>query len=183
MKKIIIESSVQFGIQLKKYLEHFGLIETDIAKAIGSSSKKIVEIINGQKGVMLETIDTISGLFKLTYYEMGNPNFPFPSFQDLPLKMQGIISKRKELGFVDRDYGFDLGGKLDLVIASDFLEIPRTSEAISMYIEGQVGREIQAVRITDLLGRSPRNKLVIKVGKERSKNLYQLKVSVKNKGN
>ncbi len=36
-----------FGMQLKRYIDHFGLIEADVAYLIGSNSQNIINIING----------------------------------------------------------------------------------------------------------------------------------------
>jgi len=180
VKKKFKDISVQFGAQLKRYLDHFGLIEIDIAYLIGSNSNSIDNIVKGDRGVVLKTVEKIANFFGLSYYEMGNPDFPFPAVSNLPKPTQLAILKRKDLGVPDRDYEFDLAGKLDIVIASDFLQVARTSEAIAKQIEDGGGGQIDAVRITDLLGRSPRNKIVVKVGKQGKQNLYQLEAFAEN---
>jgi len=165
----------EFVTQIHKYLKHFGLIEADLGALIGTGSGDIKGILNFTKSVGLKRLGRIASIFGLTYYEFGNPLHPYPKFDDLPLETQIAITKRKEIGNPNRDYSKDLAGNLDKILSTDYLSMPRTAEEIWQQLPINVRETIGPTRVTDLLGKNPRNKMVTKVGKKGKEHLFQLK--------
>ena len=175
MNNINRDILAEFVAQIQKYLQHFGLTEADLGALIGTSSGDIKGMLNSTKSVGLIRLDRIASIFGLTYYEFGNPSHPYPKFRNLPIDTQSAILKRKEAGTPNRDYSKDLPGNLDKILSTDYLSIPRTAEEIWQQLPNSLKHKIGSTRVTDLLGREPRNKMVTKVGKRGKEHLFQLK--------
>jgi hypothetical protein len=180
LKEEILDVSIEFGKQLLKYLTHFGLIEADLARLIKFNTDDIKEILEGKKGVVLKSAERISNVFGLRYFELGNPKFEIPKVKDLPKQTTDLILNRKEKGVpqVNRNYGIDLAGNLDIILNSGFLNTPHTAEEIWAQLPEEVRNKVEPRRITDLLGKSPRNSMIEKIpasAGEGKKNRYILK--------
>lgn len=177
MSRKSIDVSKEFGAQVLRYLEHFGMTEFDLANLIGSNSNDIQEIILGSKSVVLKTAENISNVFNIRYFELGNPSFTIPDLQRLPEKTKTVIKDRARKGVtkIHRDYSIDISGHLDAIITSDYLHTPRTAEQIWKQLPEDIKSKIEPRRITDLLGKNPRNQIVEKVGKNGREFLFQLK--------
>nr|WP_068892565.1 hypothetical protein [Pedobacter panaciterrae] len=165
MKEEILDVSIEFGKQLLKYLKHFGLIEADLARLIKSNTDDIKEILEGKKGVVLKSAERISNVFGLRYFEFGNPKFKLPNIKDLPDQTRDLILNRKEKGVtqINRNYGIDLAGNLDKILNSTFLSTPHTAEEIWAQLPEEVRSKVEPRRVTDLLGKSPRNFMIEKI--------------------
>ncbi|WP_442588246.1 hypothetical protein ACSBL2_19590 [Pedobacter sp. AW31-3R] len=173
-----IAVSLEFGLQVKKYLEHFGLTEGDLSRLINSNTNKIQDILSGKTGIVLNSAEKISNVFGLRYFELGNPLFSIPLIEYLPEETQKFIEKRKVRGIpvINRNYSNDIAGNLDKIInESDVLHFPVTAEEIRLRLPKEIRDTIKASRITDLLKKSGRDKIVIQVDKRGKEFLFQLK--------
>ncbi|HMR19349.1 MAG TPA: hypothetical protein PKA53_08630, partial [Sphingobacterium sp.] len=83
---------------LKEYLKKFCLEPIDVAFLIATKRDVIDGLLTGKRGVVLKTLDKISQLFGLTYYEFGNPNHPIPAFDSLPERTRKRIAYREQVG-------------------------------------------------------------------------------------
>ena len=93
-----MDVSSEYANQLKAYMEHFSLYNVDIAYLARTNSEVIVGILQEKKGVVLKTLEAISNIFSLRYFEFGNPKHPIPPLVSLPAKTQQRIAFRKKEG-------------------------------------------------------------------------------------
>lgn len=173
-----IAVSLEFGLQVKKYLKHFGLTEGDLSRLINSNTNTVHEILSGQKGIVLNSAEKISNIFGLRYFEFGNPLFPIPVIKKLPEETRKFIENRKKRGVqvIIRNYDNDIAGNLDKIInETDVLHHPVTAEEIRLSFPKDIRDTIKATRVTDLLKKSGRDKVVVKVDKRGKEFLFQLK--------
>ena len=173
-----IAVSLEFGLQVKKYLKHFGLTEGDLSRLIKSNTNKVQDILLGKKGIVLNSAERISNVFGLRYFEFGNPLFSLPLIKDLPEETQEFIENRKKRGVpvINRNYNNDIAGNLDRIInETDVLHHKVTAEEIRLNFPEEIRDTIKATRITDLLKKSGRDEIVVKVDKRGKEFLFQLK--------
>ena len=177
MDNKIVDVATEFGKQVLKYLKQFGLTEADLARLINSNTDDINDIVSGSKGVVLKSTEKIANVFGLRYFKFGDPDFPLPKINDLPDKTQAAINNRRERGVpqINRNYDNDLAGHLDVILTTDFLKTTRTAREIWQQLPEEVRNKISPRRITDLLGKSPRNTIVVKDGKRGREQLFRLK--------
>lgn len=174
----MIEVSNEFGIQLSRYIQQFGLTVADIASLSNLNTGAIDKILKGDKGIVLKTAEKISNVFGVRYFELGNPSFKIPNLKDLPRRTQDTIKNREEIGIpeINRNYENDIAGNLDRIIhESSVLHVPVTAEEIRLVFPPEIRDMIKATRITDLLKKSGRGEVVIVVGKRGKEYLFQLK--------
>ncbi|SEN13605.1 Helix-turn-helix [bacterium A37T11] len=92
-KKLKESAKVQFARQLKRYRETFDLTQKYLAKSSGITLTYISVIEKGDSSVGLDILEKLANFFGVEYYEMGNPNFPVPSFDALPQKTKRAIAQ------------------------------------------------------------------------------------------
>ncbi|MFB2117854.1 hypothetical protein [Parapedobacter sp. 2B3] len=83
---------------LLKYTEKFGLEPIDVAYLSKVNRKTIDALLAGTGGIELESVDEISLIFGLRYYQLGNPDFEMPFFDSLPETTKDRIAFRKKEG-------------------------------------------------------------------------------------
>jgi len=83
---------------LTKYMKKFGLEPIDIAYLAKSAKKNIIAVLNQTGSLEIETLEAISQIFGLRYYQFGDPNFSLPKFESLPDRTKERIIHRKEVG-------------------------------------------------------------------------------------
>lgn len=83
---------------LLKYMEKFGLEPIDVAYLSKVNKKTIETLLAGTGGIELESVDDISLIFGLRYFQFGNPDFEMPSFDSLPEATKARIALRKKEG-------------------------------------------------------------------------------------
>ncbi|MEH6307831.1 hypothetical protein RYH73_19410 [Olivibacter sp. CPCC 100613] len=88
----------EYADTLRWYMKKFGLEPIDIAYLAKSAKKNIIAVLNYTGSLELETLEAISQIFGLKYYQFGNPDFPIPSFESLPDKTKERIAYRKKAG-------------------------------------------------------------------------------------
>ncbi|WP_443944276.1 hypothetical protein ACJVDH_15305 [Pedobacter sp. AW1-32] len=93
-----MDVAFEYAQQLKRYMKRFGLHNVDIAHLAKTNSKVISGILKGQKGAVLKTLEGISNIFGLRYFEFGNPDYPIPSSETIPENTKQRIIYRKKAG-------------------------------------------------------------------------------------
>ncbi|MCX2477193.1 hypothetical protein OQZ33_22860 [Pedobacter sp. MC2016-05] len=93
-----MDVAFEYAQQLERYMKRFGLHDVDIAHLAKTNSKAISGILKGQKGAVLKTLEGISNIFGLRYFEFGNPDYPLPSSETIPENTKQRIAYRKKKG-------------------------------------------------------------------------------------
>ncbi|WP_214228827.1 helix-turn-helix transcriptional regulator [Pedobacter sp. B4-66] len=168
----------EFGKRARVYREHFNLNQEDLATLMDILQPDYSEIESAKKSIGLDRAQLVATVYGIKYYSMADPNYPIPQFDQLPIATQNAISIRKEVGLNPRDYNVNLADNLNNVLNSDFLNTPHTAEEIWAQLPEEVRNKVEPRRITDLLGKSPRNSIIQKIpasAGEGKKNRYILK--------
>lgn len=171
MEKLINDVAVEFGQQLEKYLNHYGLAEADVAKMIGSNTESIKQIIRGEKNIVLKTAEQISKVFGLRYFKFGDPEFDFLDAESLPEETRLIISKRRKIGkpVVDRNNELKLPYHIIAALKSENLPLEFTSSDLFNLLPVNIQQSIkQPSRITDaFIKNNDLKKLVVDTNRKR----------------
>lgn len=111
--------SEEYAEILSSYLNRFGLETVDMAFLAGTSRDIIDGLVTGKSGVVLKTLEKISQSFGVKYYELGNPNYPIPTFESLPKKTRDRIAYRKKVGpHKEESYNsLDLNEKITIALS------------------------------------------------------------------
>lgn len=155
-KKYLLE----YGNQVKKYLNTFGIIEEDLGKLTKSTSKNIKEIINGEVGLNLKKMINIANIFGVTHYYFSNPKAEVPPLKNLPEITKKKIAERIKKGITERDDEHLFSTHLDLLIEQKLLNKPKTSKIILANMS-QIFSKKKSSEITSLLNNSPRNEYIL----------------------
>ncbi len=83
---------------LEYYMDYYGLYNIDIKNLLKSSSDIVNDIKHAKNGPTVKKLDAIAGIFGLTYYQFGDPDFDLPEKEDLPLATKERIDWRTEVG-------------------------------------------------------------------------------------
>lgn len=168
----------EFGKRARVYREHFSLNQEDLANLMDILQPDYSEIESAKKSIGLDRAQLVANVYGIKYYSMADPNCPVPQFDQLPVATQNTVLNRKQSGLSPRDYNINLADNLDIVLNSDFLNTPRTAEEIWAQLPEELRSKVEPRRITDLLGKSPRNLRIEKISAaagEGKKNRYVLK--------
>ena len=93
-KKILDE----YAKILERNMRSFSLETLDIAFLAKVNKKTIAAVLARTGGIELHTLEAISQVFGLHYYQFGDPNFIMPTYDDLPAKTKTRIAFRKKQG-------------------------------------------------------------------------------------
>lgn len=149
----------EYGKQVQKYLETFGLIEEDLAKLTGTTSVNIKKIINGEVGLNIKKMINIASAFGIPYYHFANPKSLIPSLEQLPKATRVKIVEREKKGIIIRDNENKFSIKLDELILKGNLNKPNTSKLLLKLMESEFENKI-STEVTALLSNSPRNEKI-----------------------
>src|SRR5690606_28150590 len=83
---------------LESDMDNFGMESVDISFLSGVNRKTIDAILEVTGGIELDSLEAISRVFGLRYFEFGNPEYEAPSLVTLPEKTKNRISLRKKVG-------------------------------------------------------------------------------------
>lgn len=158
--KTELEYKIEFGKQVKKYLNASGLSENDLAKLLNSSNKNVTDIISGNVGLNIDKMIKIAKIFNVAYYNLANPYFSLPDFSDLNEITKDLIKKRKITGIKTIDKNHTLANELNRLIKEGKLNRPNTTKNLLTYMESSL-KERNPSEITSLLNKAPRNKSII----------------------
>ncbi|WP_400261301.1 helix-turn-helix domain-containing protein [Sphingobacterium sp. SG20118] len=169
--KTEMEYKVEFGKQVKKYLDASGLSENDLAKLLNSSIKNVTEIISGNVGLTIDKMIKIGSIFNVTYYNLANPNFPLPNFTDLDELTKDLIEKRKITGVKTKDKNHALANELNRLIKEGSLNQPNTAKNLLTHMTPSLWKRNPS-EITSLLNKAPRNESIVLIRPIKGVNYY-----------
>lgn len=161
----------EYGNQVQKYIDTFGLVEEDLGKLTNSTSTNIKNITKGKVGLNIKKMISIATVFGVTHYHFSNPKSTLPSLKQLPKITQEKIAERQEKGIIDRDQENLFSNKLDKLIKQGHFDTPTTSK-LTLDKMGKEFNDKNSSEITTLLGRSPRNKIIKSIGKHNKQIIY-----------
>lgn len=111
----------EFAKILRKYIKKFGLDPIDIAFLSKVNKKTIDAVLAGTGGIELNSVDEISLIFGLRYFEFGNPDFEMPSFDSLPEATKARIAFREKEGpHQDTTYNTVLLNEKIMVVLAEY---------------------------------------------------------------
>lgn len=85
---------LEFGKQAKKFRLHFGLSQIEAANLSEMSPSEYSDLENGTTNYNVEKLQTVSSIYGLLYYQMGNPNCKLPAYSKLPEATKVKINSR-----------------------------------------------------------------------------------------
>lgn len=85
---------LEFGKQAKKFRLHFGLSQIEAANLSEMSPSEYSDLENGTTNYNVEKLQTVSSIYGLLYYQMGNPNCKLPAYSKLPEATKIKINSR-----------------------------------------------------------------------------------------
>ncbi len=161
----------EYGKQVQRYLDTFGIVEEDLAKLTGATSNNIRNIINGEVGLNIKKMINIADLFGIPYYHFANPKAAIPSLNKLPRSTQTKIAERQRKGITVRDSENKFSSKLDSLILGGHFNKPTTSK-LTLIAMGKEFKDKSPSEVTSLLGRVPRNKKIKSIGRLGTQHIY-----------
>lgn len=162
---------IEFGKQVAKYLKKSGLDINDFAQLIKSNKDNVNDILNGKVGLTIGKMITIANLFGQVYYNFANPNYPIPDKEELIKNIKEVLERRKSIGKKSIDNDRLLANELDRLISEGSLNIPCTAKYLHSKMDEKLS-EKQSTEITNLLSKSPRNKIIISLFKNSSPKIF-----------
>src|SRR5690554_5610534 len=93
MNKPTTDVKLLVSKQLKKYREATGLTQKQYAAYHGYQQASVGVLEEGNKNTDIETIQQHAEAFGVMFYELCDPNFPIPSLEKMPLKLQRYVNK------------------------------------------------------------------------------------------
>lgn len=155
----------EFGLQISKHLDHYGLTKEDFAQLIRSNSTYVQKIIDGDVSLTFDKIIEIAALFGISYYVFGDiSKEPVSSFEHLPEQTKQKINERANKGIVERNSDNLLANELNRLIAEGKLNTPTTAQILQLSMDSRIAKR-SATEITSLLNKPPRNKYIAKLKK------------------
>lgn len=115
----IYNATEEFSKILQNYMEFFGLEAIDIAFLASSTRKNVENVINLKGSLELNTVEAISQIFNLHYYQFANPRQKIPNKQSLPPNTLNRISYRESKGaYIQESYNAtNLISKITIVLS------------------------------------------------------------------
>ncbi len=162
---------IEFGKQVAKYLKKSGLDINDFAKLIKSNKDNVNDILNGKVGLTIGKMITIANVFGQVYYNFANPNYPIPDKEELIRNIKEVLKRRKSIGKKSIDKDRLLANELDRLISEGSLNTPCTAKYLHLKMDEKLS-EKQSTEITNLLSKSPRNKIIISLFKNSSPKIF-----------
>lgn len=162
---------IEFGKQVAKYLKKSGLDINDFAKLIKSNKDNVNDILNGKVGLTIGKMITIANLFGQVYYNFANPNHAIPDKVELVKNIEEVLKRRKSIGNKTIDKDRLLATELDRLILEGSLNKPCTAKYLHSKMDEKLS-EKQSTEITNLLSKSPRNKIIISLFKNSSPKIF-----------
>jgi transcriptional regulator with XRE-family HTH domain len=86
----------EFGKQLAKYRKVTGLTQEEYAKHKGTASSYISKLERGEVNIQVDSMKEHASTFGVTYYQMGNPNYPVPSLKEMPIEIQRASEESRQ---------------------------------------------------------------------------------------
>lgn len=165
----------EFTNQIQKYLNHFNMSDTDLARLIGTSLSNIRKILFNNASLGLRRADEIANVFGLPYYLFGNPDYKIPSISKLPKSTRALLKDREINNQEPQYYEKNFAKELDRILDSNFLLKVKTAKELWEQLPIDIRERSSPSRVTDLLKKSSRKEKINIVGKVGRSLLYQKK--------
>lgn len=162
---------IEFGKQVAKYLKKSGLDIIDFARLIKSNKDNVNDILNGKVGLTIGKMIAIASLFGQVYYNFANPNYPIPDKAELVKNIEEVLKRRKSIGKKTIDKDRLLANELDRLISEGYCNKPVTSKHLLSKMSEKL-KERNPSEITNLLGKSPRNQIIVPLFKNSSPKIF-----------
>lgn len=147
----------EYASILERYMKEFGLETLDIAFLASVNKKTIDAVLNRAGGIELDSLEAISQIFGLRYFQFGNPDFKLTSFDSLPEKTKTRIVFRKKEGTHKRTT-YDqrlLNEKITIVLT----KYDKGDEFLSVHIANQLFETFKEKVTTSEVGKRLVNSL------------------------
>ncbi|WP_293937175.1 hypothetical protein [Sphingobacterium sp. UBA5996] len=162
---------IEFGKQVTKYLKKSGLDINDFTKLIKSNKDNVNDILKGKVGLTIGKMITIANLFGQVYYNFANPSYPIPDKDELIRNIKEVLIRRKSIGKKSIDKDRLLANELDRLISEGGLNKPCTAKYLHSKMDEKLS-EKQSTEITNLLSKSPRNKIIVSLFEKTSPKIF-----------
>lgn len=93
--ELVSEEVGVFGRQIQVYRKAAGLTQQDFAYFMDTDSSYISKLEKGLTNLSLEMMIRYAGFFGVKHYELSNPKFSTPAFDQLPAGTRKAITKLK----------------------------------------------------------------------------------------
>lgn len=146
----------EYANQLKSYMKRFGLHNVDIAYLANTNRDVVSGILKGEKGIVLKTLEAISTIFSLRYFEFGNPAYPMPNSEQLSEKTRKRIAFRKKEG-LPKEIKYiqsEINDRINLILASYNIGQEFLAEEIANSINEKYGALYSISEIIDRFKKS-----------------------------
>lgn len=141
----------QFGRQVKRYLNHYGIEIVDVVDQLKTNSTYVRRLIKGEITFSFDKMIAIASVFGLPYYKFADPEFPLPKLSELPENTQLIIKNRAEKGKITKDATNSMAVALEDLIEKGALSQPTTSKILFAQIDSAITQGRKSTEITSLL--------------------------------
>lgn len=95
-KDKIIAVKERFGQRLRAFRKEGKLSQLDFAELMSVGKNYISELEAGSASPSLDTVIKYAAFFGVEYYELGNPKYPVPKFEQFPKASRAAIIKLRE---------------------------------------------------------------------------------------
>jgi hypothetical protein len=129
------------------------------------------DILNGRVGFTIGKMITIANLFGQVYYNFANPGHAIPDKAELVKNIEEVLKRRKSIGNKTIDKDRLLANELDRLISEGALNTPCTAKYLHSKMDESLLKKSSA-EITNLLSKSPRNKIIISLFKNISPKIF-----------
>lgn len=170
------DANSEFREALILYRKHFGLTQQIVADIANMKQSEYSDFESGKRPLHLNDADDISKrVYGMGYKTFAKNNEKYPAMAELPQATQEAIQMIKEKGTKLRTSEGKLANALDNLISTGKLDHPITAKEVFELMPPEIQEHSKENEITNLLGKSPRNKIIEQVGKKGRSNLYKLR--------
>lgn len=170
----------EYALILESNMKKFGLESLDIAFLSGVNKKTIDAVLNRTGGIELKSLESISCIFGLRYFQFGNPDFDISQFDSLPEETKVRIAFRKADGqHINTDYDHPLlNEKIKIIltnynIGDEFLSEDIVREMLKVFKEKVSTSKVTKRLVNSLSEYALQTKKTYKVkGKKGRKPMY-----------
>ncbi|SEN20671.1 Helix-turn-helix [bacterium A37T11] len=130
---------VLFGNQLLKYIKAAKLNRSLFADYINKPDTQVGKITRGEISVGIENAEEIALYFGVHYYQMGNPDYDVPTFEQMPKALRDYVAEQKQKKVQAKQAQTAKEEKLmKELLASTFLRKPKTAEEIAEKLSSKI---------------------------------------------
>lgn len=119
----------------------------------------IAKVELGQTNIGIDNIEKFAKFFGVKYYEMVNPTFPIPTYEQMPKRIRDLKENvKKYKSDAPKGQRIKLAPYIDELLKTEFMKEPRTLNEIAEALKNKV--VVPTKKIAVLFSKHPRNKIV-----------------------